>query len=224
MLAARGRFDLTVVDGRVYAVGGCDGNNELASVECYQPQLDRWSPRAALHMARSNQGGYGRSRAPAAAASAQPAMTLFQVRSVGRSGGVALGRSEAARRSTEAALVRRSVPSSALAHGKVQWRGSDGRGRRGGREGGVMRGMPSRCLSEQRAAVLGSARLARRDVTECPVVLLAPPAASLLRLTAVFRPLFQVWPPVLGHHRCGLPAEAAASLSCLIFTESRSAD
>ena len=57
MLAARGRFDLTVVDGRVYAVGGCDGNNELATVECFQPQQEKWTPRAGLHMARSNQGG-----------------------------------------------------------------------------------------------------------------------------------------------------------------------
>jgi len=54
MRASRGRFDLTVIDSRVYAVGGCDGNNELASVECYSAEEDKWTARAPLHMARSN--------------------------------------------------------------------------------------------------------------------------------------------------------------------------
>ena len=56
MKQGRGRFDLTVLDGVAYAVGGCDGSRELSSVEAYKKGADKWVPRAPLPLARSNIG------------------------------------------------------------------------------------------------------------------------------------------------------------------------
>ncbi|KAL1115136.1 hypothetical protein AAG570_007167 [Ranatra chinensis] len=56
MLEARGRFNITVVKGLVYAVGGCNGTTELATVERYSSLNRKWERIASLPMARSNTG------------------------------------------------------------------------------------------------------------------------------------------------------------------------
>lgn len=56
MRQCRGRFDLTVLDGKAYAVGGCDGSRELSTVEVLGKNSKKWSTVAPLPLARSNTG------------------------------------------------------------------------------------------------------------------------------------------------------------------------
>lgn len=56
MREARGRFNIAVVGDKVYAVGGCNGTTELATVECYDPVLSKWTRVTSLSLARSNTG------------------------------------------------------------------------------------------------------------------------------------------------------------------------
>lgn len=56
MLEARGRFGICTVQNCVYAVGGSNGSTELSMVECYNPELDKWSQVAPLPIAKSNAG------------------------------------------------------------------------------------------------------------------------------------------------------------------------
>lgn len=56
MREARGRFDITVIDGKVYAVGGCNGTTELATAEVYSADNAKWSALPPLESARSNVG------------------------------------------------------------------------------------------------------------------------------------------------------------------------
>ena len=56
MKQARGRFDLTVLNGSAYAVGGCDGTRELNSVEVLNEKTKVWSNVCPLPLARSNIG------------------------------------------------------------------------------------------------------------------------------------------------------------------------
>ena len=53
MLRGRGRFDSSVVDGKIYAIGGSPrGNSDLATVEMYDPSTDTWTRKADLPRAR----------------------------------------------------------------------------------------------------------------------------------------------------------------------------
>ncbi|KAK7079222.1 Kelch, partial [Halocaridina rubra] len=54
MRQGRGRFDLTVLDGKAYAVGGCDGSKELSNVEVLEEDSIKWASVAPLPLARSN--------------------------------------------------------------------------------------------------------------------------------------------------------------------------
>lgn len=56
MRHARGRFDLTVLSGKAYAIGGCDGSRELNTVEVLEVNSKKWSSVANLPLARSNTG------------------------------------------------------------------------------------------------------------------------------------------------------------------------
>lgn len=56
MREARGRFNIAVVGDKVYAVGGCNGTTELATVECFDPKLGKWTRVTSLSLARSNTG------------------------------------------------------------------------------------------------------------------------------------------------------------------------
>jgi influenza virus NS1A-binding protein len=56
MREARGRFDITVIDGKVYAVGGCNGTTELATAEVYSSDNAKWTALPPLESARSNIG------------------------------------------------------------------------------------------------------------------------------------------------------------------------
>jgi len=56
MREARGRFDITVVDGKVYAIGGCNGTTELATAEVYNSENGKWTKLPPLALARSNIG------------------------------------------------------------------------------------------------------------------------------------------------------------------------
>lgn len=56
MREARGRFNIAVVGNRVYAVGGCNGTTELATVECYDSAEMKWKRVTSLPLARSNTG------------------------------------------------------------------------------------------------------------------------------------------------------------------------
>ena len=59
MREARGRFDITVIDGKVYAVGGCNGTTELATAEVYSSDNSKWTALPPLELARSNVGKRG---------------------------------------------------------------------------------------------------------------------------------------------------------------------
>jgi len=56
MKEARGRFDIAVVKGKVYAIGGSNGTTELATVEKYDPQEKKWTKITPLPLARCNIG------------------------------------------------------------------------------------------------------------------------------------------------------------------------
>lgn len=57
MKEARGRFGIAVVNGKVYAIGGSNGSNELDTVEVLNPDNNwKWSKIASLPLARSNCG------------------------------------------------------------------------------------------------------------------------------------------------------------------------
>jgi influenza virus NS1A-binding protein len=56
MKEARGRFDIAVVKGKVYAIGGSNGTTELATVEMYDPQEKKWTRITPLPLARCNIG------------------------------------------------------------------------------------------------------------------------------------------------------------------------
>lgn len=56
MREARGRFDITVIEGKVYAVGGCNGTTELATAEVYSSDNSKWTALPPLELARSNVG------------------------------------------------------------------------------------------------------------------------------------------------------------------------
>lgn len=58
MREARGRFDITVIDGKVYAIGGCNGTTELATAEVYNSENGKWTKLPPLTLARSNIGNY----------------------------------------------------------------------------------------------------------------------------------------------------------------------
>jgi influenza virus NS1A-binding protein len=58
MREARGRFDITVIDGKVYAVGGCNGTTELATAEVYSSDNCKWMALPPLELARSNVGTF----------------------------------------------------------------------------------------------------------------------------------------------------------------------
>lgn len=50
---ARSALSLTVLDGKLYAMGGFDGNNFLAIVEVYDPELNVWEEGTPLTSGRS---------------------------------------------------------------------------------------------------------------------------------------------------------------------------
>lgn len=56
MQISRGRFDIAVVNGNVYAIGGCDGQRELNSAELYDPMKFEWRSIQSAPVARSNAG------------------------------------------------------------------------------------------------------------------------------------------------------------------------
>lgn len=56
MREARGRFQIAVVNGKVYAVGGSNGNCELDTVEMLEPGAEKWTKVTRLPLARSNSG------------------------------------------------------------------------------------------------------------------------------------------------------------------------
>lgn len=56
MNEARGRVQIAVLKGDVYAVGGSNGANELDTVECMSRNATKWQKRCRLPMARSNAG------------------------------------------------------------------------------------------------------------------------------------------------------------------------
>jgi len=53
MSQGRGRFDSSVVDGKIYAIGGSPrGDSDLATVEMYDPATDTWTRKADMPRAR----------------------------------------------------------------------------------------------------------------------------------------------------------------------------
>ena len=53
MLAKRCRLGVSTLGGKIYAAGGYDGSLFLKSVECYDPQTDRWTYVAPMNIRRS---------------------------------------------------------------------------------------------------------------------------------------------------------------------------
>lgn len=56
MLEARGRVQIAVLAGSVYAVGGSNGSTELDTMECLPAGEHKWQKRCRLPLARSNAG------------------------------------------------------------------------------------------------------------------------------------------------------------------------
>ncbi|GLH14462.1 Ring canal kelch protein [Gryllus bimaculatus] len=56
MREPRGRFDIAVVRGKVYAVGGSNGSSELSTVEVFDPERQKWCSIDPLPLARCNTG------------------------------------------------------------------------------------------------------------------------------------------------------------------------
>jgi len=52
----RGRFDASVVDNKVYAIGGSDGARDLNTAERFEPDGERWTKIAPMLNARSHHG------------------------------------------------------------------------------------------------------------------------------------------------------------------------
>eukprot|EP00057_Strongylocentrotus_purpuratus_P015540 XP_011670014.1 PREDICTED: LOW QUALITY PROTEIN: kelch-like protein 2 [Strongylocentrotus purpuratus] len=51
MNVGRCNFSLAVLDGLIYAVGGCDGDDTLSSVECYNPATNIWKQTSPMPQA-----------------------------------------------------------------------------------------------------------------------------------------------------------------------------
>jgi len=57
MNTGRASVGVAVLNGKIYAVGGCtEAQQHLSSVECYDPELDVWSPVADLSVPRAGPG------------------------------------------------------------------------------------------------------------------------------------------------------------------------
>jgi Kelch motif len=56
MLVARGRFGATMLDGKLYACGGSNGQVELKSVECFDPVTDTWTQLPDMTSHRTSAG------------------------------------------------------------------------------------------------------------------------------------------------------------------------
>lgn len=52
----RGRFDSAVVQGKIYAIAGSNGNNDLKTCECYDPEKNEWAQVKPLAKPRSHNG------------------------------------------------------------------------------------------------------------------------------------------------------------------------
>ena len=52
MSTARDGLAAAVVDGKLYVMGGSDGQNRLSSVERYDPETNAWEAVAPMSMAR----------------------------------------------------------------------------------------------------------------------------------------------------------------------------
>ena len=59
MLSPRGRFDATVIDGKVYTCGGSNGSQDLMSAECYDPSTDQWTALPDMQISRCSPGENG---------------------------------------------------------------------------------------------------------------------------------------------------------------------
>ena len=58
MREPRGRFDVTQLDGKLYACGGCNGTNELKSVECYDQIEQKWLRLPDMPHSKSSAGKF----------------------------------------------------------------------------------------------------------------------------------------------------------------------
>ena len=56
MMDERGRFDSAVLNGKVYAIAGSNGNHDLKSCESYDPKSDKWESIPSLKKPRSHNG------------------------------------------------------------------------------------------------------------------------------------------------------------------------
>ena len=58
MRSSRGRFDVSQLQGKLFACGGSDGSSELKSVECYDPATENWQSLPNMRRSRSIAGIY----------------------------------------------------------------------------------------------------------------------------------------------------------------------
>ena len=56
MLKKRGRFDITVLEGKIYAVAGSNGHSEEATCEVYDSKARKWTFLPSLPVPVSNIG------------------------------------------------------------------------------------------------------------------------------------------------------------------------
>lgn len=56
MRESRGRFQITVFEDKVYAIGGSNGTTELDSVEMLDINIGKWTKMPKMPLAKSNMG------------------------------------------------------------------------------------------------------------------------------------------------------------------------
>lgn len=56
MNTPRAWFGVTVFDGRVFVIGGFDGNTRLRNAEAYDPETDRWCYLSNMTISRAGCG------------------------------------------------------------------------------------------------------------------------------------------------------------------------
>eukprot|EP00102_Acyrthosiphon_pisum_P021158 XP_016658368.1 PREDICTED: kelch-like protein 2 [Acyrthosiphon pisum] len=56
MSVRRSQVGIGVLDGVLYAVGGCDGSKTLSSVEAYRPSTGVWTTIVDMHLPRRRAG------------------------------------------------------------------------------------------------------------------------------------------------------------------------
>lgn len=56
MKSARGRFSIGSYENKIYAFGGSSGNHDMKTVECYDPETEKWTVVAEAPQGKASPG------------------------------------------------------------------------------------------------------------------------------------------------------------------------